>query len=94
MNVTSVSFSELVYSKGSLKLSFADRLYRNGLGTTEFHVKAYMAWHALFIIFILLFLLGIYFIYISNAIPKSPTRSPTHSPTHQLLLLGPGVPLY
>jgi hypothetical protein len=34
------------------------------------------------------FLLGIFFIYISNAIPKVP-RTPPHSPTHPLPLLGP-----
>jgi hypothetical protein len=38
---------------------------------------------------LLLFFLGIYFIYISNVIPKV-----THFPTHPLPLLGPGVPLY
>jgi hypothetical protein len=42
----------------------------------------------------IIFLLGIYFIYISNAIPKSPTPSPTHSPTHPLRILDPGIPLY
>jgi hypothetical protein len=36
------------------------------------------------------FKLGIYFIYISNAIPKVPHLFPTHP----LPLLGPGVPLY
>jgi hypothetical protein len=36
-------------------------------------------------------LLGIYFIYISNVIPKVPH---THSPTHLLPPLVPGVPLY
>ena len=36
------------------------------------------------------FKLGIYFIYISNAIPQ---KSPTHFPTHPLPVLGPGVPL-
>jgi hypothetical protein len=56
------------------------------------------------------FLLGIFSIYISNAIPKvphtlpthspthplphPPTPPPTHSPTHPLPLLGPGIPLY
>ena len=41
------------------------------------------------------FLLHIFFIYISNAIPKVPyTLSPPCSPTHSLLLLGPGIPLY
>jgi hypothetical protein len=38
------------------------------------------------------FLLGIYFIYISNAIPKVPyTLHPPHSPTHPLPLLGSDV---
>jgi hypothetical protein len=42
-----------------------------------------------------IFLLDIFFIYISNAIPKVPyTLSPPCSPTHPLPLLGPGIPLY
>jgi hypothetical protein len=41
------------------------------------------------------FLLDIFFIYISNAIPKVPYTLPLPcSPTHPLPLLGPGVPLY
>jgi hypothetical protein len=44
--------------------------------------------------FFLFLLLGIYFIYISNAIPKVPPTLPHHSPTHPLPPLGPGVPLY
>jgi hypothetical protein len=41
------------------------------------------------------FLLDIFFIYISNAIPKVPyTLPPPCSPTHPLPLLGPGIPLY
>ena len=41
------------------------------------------------------FLLGIYFIYISNAILKvSYTLPLSFSPTYSLPLLGPGVPLY
>jgi hypothetical protein len=48
--------------------------------------------------FFLLFLLGIFLIYISNAILKIPHALPTpphtHSPTLPLQLLGPGVPLY
>jgi hypothetical protein len=44
---------------------------------------------------IYLFLLDIFFIYISNAIPKVPyTLPPPCSPTHPFLLLGPGIPLY
>jgi hypothetical protein len=41
------------------------------------------------------FFLGIFFIYISSAIPKVPHNllSP-NSPTHPLPFLGPGVPLY
>jgi hypothetical protein len=39
------------------------------------------------------FLLGIFLIYISNAIPKVPPYPP-HSPTHPLPLFGSGVPLY
>jgi hypothetical protein len=43
----------------------------------------------------LLFLLDIFFIYISNAIPKVPYTLPLPcSPTHPLPLLGPGIPLY
>jgi hypothetical protein len=39
-------------------------------------------------------LLDIFFIYISNAIPKVPyTLPPPCSLTHSLLFLGPGVPL-
>jgi hypothetical protein len=41
------------------------------------------------------FLLDIFFIYISNAIPKVPYALPLPcSPTHPLLLLGPGISLY
>ena len=46
-------------------------------------------------LFSILFLLDIFFIYISNAIPKVHYTLPRScSPTHSLLLLGPGVPLY
>jgi hypothetical protein len=39
--------------------------------------------------------LDIFFIYISNAIPKVPyTLPPPCSPNHPLLLLGPGISLY
>jgi hypothetical protein len=45
--------------------------------------------------FLYFILLDIFFIYISNAIPKVPyTFSLPCSPTHPLPLLGPGVPLY
>jgi hypothetical protein len=49
--------------------------------------------------FILFFniLLDVFFIYISNAIPKVPyalTPPPPCSPTHPLPLLDPGIPLY
>jgi hypothetical protein len=41
------------------------------------------------------FLLDIFFIYNSNAIPKVPYTLPQPcSPTHPLPLLGPGTPLY
>jgi hypothetical protein len=41
------------------------------------------------------FLLDIFFIYISNAIPKVPYTIPLPcSPTHPLLLPAPGIPLY
>jgi hypothetical protein len=47
------------------------------------------------LVFLKIFLLGIFFIYISNVIPKAPyTLPPPCSPTHPLLLLGPGNPLY
>jgi hypothetical protein len=47
------------------------------------------------IMFLFYFLLDIFFIYISNAIPKAPyTLPPPCSPTHPLLLPGPGIPLY
>jgi hypothetical protein len=42
-----------------------------------------------------IFLLDIFFIYISNAILKVPYTLPLFcSPTHPLLFLGPGIPLY
>jgi hypothetical protein len=45
--------------------------------------------------FCLFVCLDIFFIYISNAIPKAPyTFSLLCSPTHPLLLPGPGIPLY
>jgi hypothetical protein len=41
------------------------------------------------------FVLDIFYIYISNAIPKIPyTIPPPYSPTHPLLLPSPGIPLY
>jgi hypothetical protein len=41
------------------------------------------------------FLLDMFFIYISNAIPKVPYTLPLpRYPAHPLPLLGPGVPLY
>ena len=47
------------------------------------------------ILFFYYFLLDIFFIYISNAIPKIPYTLPLPcSPTHPLPLLGPGIPLY
>jgi hypothetical protein len=54
-------------------------------------------WNHTSILFIYLFiyLFDIFFIYISNAIPKVPyTLPPPCSPTHPLPLLGPGVSLY
>jgi hypothetical protein len=54
----------------------------------EFHVVLS------FIYLFIYLLLDIFFIYISNAIPKVPyTLPPPCSPTHPLLLLGPGIPL-
>jgi hypothetical protein len=40
------------------------------------------------------FILDIFFIYISNAIPKAPYTPLPFSPTHPLLLTGPGILLY
>jgi hypothetical protein len=46
-------------------------------------------------IFFLKFLLDIFFLYISNAIPKVPYNFPLPcSPTHPLPILGLGFPLY
>jgi hypothetical protein len=53
-------------------------------------------------VFSLLFLLDIFFIYISNVIPfpsfpsKNPLSPPPSpcSPTYSLLIPGPGIPLY
>jgi len=49
--------------------------------------------HPIYLFFFFEFLLGIFFIYISNAIPKVPYTLPPRSPSHTLPLLGPGVPL-
>ena len=47
------------------------------------------------IFFFQAFLLDIFFIYISNVIPKAPyTVPPPCSPTHPLKLPGPGILLY
>jgi hypothetical protein len=47
-----------------------------------------------FFFFNFLYLLDIFFIYISNVIPKTPYTLPQPCfPTHPLLLLGPGIPL-
>ena len=48
-----------------------------------------MRWHLQLCTLPSFFLLGIYFTYISNAIPKVP-----HTLPHPLPLLGPGIPLY
>jgi hypothetical protein len=46
-------------------------------------------------VFLNLFLLDIFFIYISKAIPKVPYTLPLPcSPTNPLPVLGPGIPLY
>jgi hypothetical protein len=47
-----------------------------------------------FFFLIYFFLLGIFLIYISNAIPKVPHTHPPPSPTLPLPLFGPGIPLY
>jgi hypothetical protein len=54
----------------------------------------FLFFFCLFVLFS--FLLDIFFIYISNAIPKVPYTLPPPPcfPTHPLLLLGPGIPLY
>jgi hypothetical protein len=58
------------------------------------HIVKGTIFFTILLIFIYL-LLDIFFIYISNAIPKVPYTLPlSHSPTHPLLLLGPDVPLY
>jgi hypothetical protein len=42
-----------------------------------------------------IFSLDIFFIYMSNAVPKVPyTLPPPCSPTHPLQIPGPGIPLY
>jgi hypothetical protein len=50
--------------------------------------------HFLEFFFFYIFLLGIFFIYISNAIPKVLHTLPPYSPTHPLPLFGPGISLY
>jgi hypothetical protein len=51
-----------------------------------FSIYLFILWH---------FSLDIFFICISNAIPKAPyALPPLCSPTHALLLPGPGIPLY
>jgi hypothetical protein len=69
------------------------RFGRTNLGGIVINDNPLKSWLQHFYLFILL---GIYFIYISNAIPKDPLpmSSPTHSPTHPFPLLGPGIPLY
>jgi hypothetical protein len=59
-------------------------IFQQGLGKVLSFFSVY---------FLKIFLLGIFLIYISNAIPKpipSPITSP-HSPTHPLPLFGPGI---
>jgi hypothetical protein len=58
----------------------------------ETEEKKQMGSHVEFFFFFV-FLLGIFLIYISNAIPKVP-HTPPHCPTHPLPLFGPGIPLY
>jgi hypothetical protein len=41
-----------------------------------------------------IFVLGIFLVYIFNAILKVPHTHPPQSPTHPLPLFGPGIPLY
>jgi hypothetical protein len=77
-------------TKDVLNVWGLDRMTRGGLPKMTFLF--------FFFFFFLLrfkknFLLGIFLIYISNAIPKVPHTHP-HSPTHPLPLLGPGVLLY
>jgi hypothetical protein len=63
----------------------------------EYVIKAltWKPWLAFEYLFLNKFLLDIFFIYISNAIPKVPYTIPRPCfPTHPLLLPGPGIPLY
>jgi hypothetical protein len=58
------------------------------------HIEDAKVWFACEFLFFSFFLkLGIFFIYISNAIPKVP-HTPPHFHTHPFPLLGPGVLLY
>jgi hypothetical protein len=60
-----------------------------------FHDAKYWDKSDFLFLFFFFFLLDIFFIYISNAIPKVPYTLPLPcSPTHPLLLSGPGIPLY
>jgi hypothetical protein len=51
------------------------------------HSFLFFKYFNIILFFFLVFLLGIFLIYISNAIPKVPH-------THPLPLFGPGIPLY
>jgi amino acid permease len=51
------------------------------------YVSTYLSIYVCMYLFIYLFLLlGIYFVYISNVIPKFPPQTPTPPPTHSHLL--------
>jgi hypothetical protein len=65
-----------------------------GIDLEMYQVKLGVKWSLVLCIFFY-FLLDIFFIYISNAIPKAPyiLHLPC-SPTHLLPLPGPGIPLY
>jgi hypothetical protein len=87
-----------------VKSSYLD--FHGGCTSKYFHLQQWkFLLHILFVVVVVVvvvlgyffsnFLLDIFFMYISNAIPKVPYRLPLAcSPTHSLLLLGPGIPLY
>ena len=61
----------------------------------RFWVNWFVVLFCLFVCLFVFVFLDIFFIYISNAVPKVPYILPTPcSPTHPLPFLGPGVPLY
>jgi dolichol kinase len=58
-------------------------------------ISFFLSFFFFFLFLFLFFLLDIFFIYISNAIPKIPYTLPLPcSPTHPFPLLGPDITLY